>query len=105
MQVKDAQQRPRILIVDDDPGARESLEVVLEDHFDLEATGDGLQALRLIREQSVDVVLLDITMPKVSGLEILEKIKQFNETIEVIMVSGVDRAHEATAAMKFGAFD
>ncbi len=105
MQVKDVRDRPRILIVDDEPGARESLEIVLEDHYEIEATGDGLQALRLIREKSVDVVLLDITMPKVSGLEILERIKQFNETIEVVMVSGVDRAHEATAAMKYGAFD
>ncbi len=105
MQVKDVRQRPRILIVDDEAGARESLEIVLEDHYDIDATGDGLQALRMISEKSIDVVLLDITMPEVSGLEILERIKQFNETIEVIMVSGVDRAHEATAAMKYGAFD
>jgi DNA-binding NtrC family response regulator len=105
MQPKDARQRPRILIVDDEASARESLEIVLEDQYDIVATGDGMQALRIVREKPVDVVLLDITMPKVSGLQILERIKQFNETIEVVMVSALDRAHEATAAMKHGAFD
>lgn len=105
MQPKDACQRPRILIVDDEASARESLEIVLEDQYDVEATGDGMRALRIVREKPVDVVLLDITMPKLSGLQILERIKQFNETIEVVMVSALDRAHEATAAMKHGAFD
>ena len=105
MQAKDAHQRPRILIVDDEASARESLEIVLEDHYDILSTGDGMQALRIVKEHSIDVVLLDITMPKVSGLQILERIKQFNEAIEVIMVSALDRAHEATAAMKHGAFD
>ncbi len=105
MQAKDARHRPRILIVDDEESARESLEMVLEDHYDVATAGDGARALQIVKASPVDVVLLDITMPKISGLEILERIKQFNETIEVIMVSALDRAHEATAAMKYGAFD
>lgn len=105
MQAKDAPQRSRILIVDDEASAREALEIVLEDQYDIVSTGDGAQALRIVKEKPVDVVLLDITMPKISGLQILERIKQFNETIEVVMVSALDRAHEATAAMKHGAFD
>lgn len=105
MQVKNVQHRPCILIVDDEESARESLELVLEDHYEVETTGDGAQALHIIREKPVDLVLLDVTMPNVSGLEILERIKQYNETIEVVMVSGVDRAGEATSAMKYGAFD
>ncbi|MHC1742113.1 MAG: sigma-54-dependent transcriptional regulator [Syntrophobacteraceae bacterium] len=97
--------RPRILIVDDDAGARESLELIMEDHFDCLSAEDGTRACELIRKSAFDLVLLDITMPKMSGIETLKHIKILDPSIEVVMVSAVDRAGEAAASIKAGAFD
>lgn len=105
MEEKYLESQPRILIVDDEEGARESLELILEDHYQIECVENGFLALERIRRASFDLVLLDITMPKMDGIEILKKIKEYNETIDVIMVSAADRAHEATVSMKCGAFD
>lgn len=95
----------RILIVDDEEGARESLEVILDEHYEVEAVGDALTALERIREKHFDLVLLDVNMPKVGGIEALKRIKDFDDSIEVVMVSAADRAHEATESMKCGACD
>jgi DNA-binding NtrC family response regulator len=100
-----ARELRHILIVDDEEGARESLEVILEDHYDVEAVEDGIEALARIQTRSFDVVLLDVNMPKVNGLEVLKWIKDHNDDIEVIMVSAADRAREATTSLKSGAFD
>jgi DNA-binding NtrC family response regulator len=95
----------RILIVDDEEGARESLEVILEEYYEVEAVGDGMSALARIREKPFDVVLLDVNMPEVNGLEVLKQIKDHDDAIEVIMVSASDRAREATVSLKSGAYD
>jgi DNA-binding NtrC family response regulator len=97
--------KPRILIVDDEVGARESLELIMEDHFECFSVEDGARACELVCKKPFDLVLLDITMPKMSGIETLEHIKTHDASIEVIMVSAVDRAVEATASIKAGAFD
>lgn len=99
------EKRRRVLIVDDDEGARDSLEVILEESYDVEAVGDGLSALSRIRETHFDVVLLDVNMPEVGGLEVLKQIKGHDEAIEVIMVSAADRAREAAISIKSGAYD
>ncbi len=100
-----SEEQRRILIVDDEQGARESLEVILEEHYDVEAVEDGMIALARIQEKPFDVVLLDVNMPKVSGLEVLKLIKDYNDAIEVIMVSASDRARDATVSLKSGAYD
>ena len=99
------EEQRRILIVDDEEGARESLEVILDEHYDVEAVGDGMSALARIREKPFDVVLLDVNMPEVSGLEVLKRIKDHDDAIEVIMVSAADRAREATVSLRSGAYD
>lgn len=95
----------RVLIVDDEQGARESLEIILEEFYEVEAVGDGMSALTRIREKHFDVVLLDVNMPEVGGLEVLKQIKEYREAIEVIMVSAADHAREAAISIKTGAFD
>lgn len=95
----------RVLIVDDEEGARESLEVILEESYDVEAVGDGMSALARIQEKHFDVVLLDVNMPEVNGLEVLKQIKNHDEAIGVVMVSAADRAREAALSIKTGAFD
>lgn len=97
--------RIRILIVDDEEGARESLELILEDHYATESVTNGLDAVERLKQKPFDVVLLDINMPDIDGIETLKRIKDLDDAVEVIMVSAADRAWEATASMKSGAYD
>jgi DNA-binding NtrC family response regulator len=97
--------RPVVLVVDDDPGVRESFRLILEDQYDVVDAPDGPQALGLLLGQHVDVVLLDIRLPEMDGIEVLERIKALDEGIEVILVTAVKTVRTAVAAMKLGAFD
>ncbi|NTU48783.1 MAG: response regulator, partial [Syntrophobacteraceae bacterium] len=65
----------RILIVDDEEGARESLELILEDYYAAESVANGLDAVERLKKKPFDVVLLDINMPDLDGIETLKRIK------------------------------
>jgi len=95
----------RILIVDDDEGTREALEVILEDDYDVACVADGRVALDKLNREAFDLVLLDLIMPGMDGIETLKRIKAYDKQIDVIMVSATDRAREATAAITSGAYD
>jgi two-component system response regulator AtoC len=97
--------RQRILIVDDEPGVRESLRMVLKERFDVLAAASGDAALELLNSESVDVLLLDLLMPGLDGLEVLERIKQRGTTPQVIMLTATKTVKTAVTAMKLGAFD
>jgi len=105
MQQTVCESRPNVLIVDDEEGAREALEVICEDYYDTELAEDGLFALELIRKRPFDVVLLDVRMPRLDGIETLKRIRAYDESIGVVMVSALNFAQEATSSMKYGAFD
>ncbi len=96
-----ATKSPKILIVDDEEGIRESLKLILSDHHDLILTESAEQALRCIeKDPSIGLVLLDIKMPKVNGLETLKNIKAKRPGLNVIIITGyksVETASEATA--------
>jgi len=95
-----------ILIVDDEPGIRQSLKGVLEDEgYKTFAVGSGEACLEALEKRSFDVVLLDIWLPGMDGLEALEKIKQGDNGPEVIMISGHGTIETAVRATKLGAFD
>ena len=95
----------RILIVDDDEGTREALEAILEDDYDVACVADGQAALDKLNREAFDLVLLDVIMPGMDGIETLKRIKAYDKQIDVIMVSATDRAREATAAITSGAYD
>ena len=97
--------RPVVLVVDDDPGVRESFRLILEDHYEVVDVPDGPTALDVVRASAVDLVLLDIRLPGMDGIEVLERIKALDEGIEVILVTAVKTVRTAVAAMKLGAFD
>jgi len=97
--------RPVVLVVDDDPGVRESFRLILEDHYDVIDVPDGPAALDTVRASEIDLVLLDIRLPGMDGIEVLERIKALDEGIEVILVTAVKTVRTAVAAMKLGAFD
>ena len=97
--------RLAILVVDDDPGVRESFRLILEDHYDVIDVPDGPSALEAVRAAPVDLVLLDIRLPGMDGIEVLERIKAIDDRVEVILVTAVKTVRTAVAAMKLGAFD
>ncbi len=98
---------PNILIVDDESGIRESLQGVLaDDGYDTAAVESGEECLKLLRRgQNFDLVLLDVWLPGVDGLQALEKIRELENPPEVIMISGHGTIETAVRATKLGAYD
>ncbi|MGH7265386.1 MAG: sigma-54-dependent transcriptional regulator [Candidatus Rokuibacteriota bacterium] len=97
--------RPVVLVVDDDPGLRESFRLILDEDHDVLEAADGGQAMDTVRTTQVDLVLLDIRLPDMDGIQVLEQIKAFDDNVEVILVTAVQAVRTAVAAMKLGAFD
>ena len=97
--------KPTLLIVDDELGARQSLEVILEDDYRVLSVDSGQEALEILQKEPVDLVLLDVNMPDMDGLQVLRKIKEQDEEIDVIMVSALNLARKAVDAVRLGAYD
>jgi DNA-binding NtrC family response regulator len=96
----------RILIVDDeDIVIKSCLRIFDGGDYQIEAVQDGREALRKIEENSYDVVILDIMMPNMGGLEVLGRIKETYPDVDVIMITGLSQIDTAVQAMKLGAFD
>src|SRR5713226_2382118 len=95
-----------VLIVDDEPGIRESLAGALADEgYSASSVESGEASLDLLRKTEFDVVLLDIWLPGIDGLETLEKIRELENAPEVIMISGHGTIETAVRATKLGAYD
>ena len=98
--------KARILIVDDDATIREALERVLDyEDYAVTTAADGPKALELLAERRFDLALLDIKMPGMDGLEVLERAKKLHADLVCIMVSGHGTVQTAVEATKLGAFD
>ncbi|MGZ8209784.1 MAG: sigma-54-dependent transcriptional regulator [Burkholderiales bacterium] len=96
----------RILIVDDEEIViRSSTRILAGSGYDLETARDGAEALQKIAAGQYDVVVLDIMMPKVDGVEVLQRLKESHPDIEVIMFTGLAEIDTAVKCMKLGAFD
>ncbi|HEY6839190.1 MAG TPA: sigma-54 dependent transcriptional regulator [Geobacteraceae bacterium] len=96
----------RIMVVDDEHLIRWSLEQNLKKQgYDVLTAGNGEEALRLVREEQPDLVLLDIQLPGITGLEVLERVKEIDEEIIVIMVTAHGGLETAVNAMRLGAYD
>jgi two-component system nitrogen regulation response regulator NtrX len=97
---------PSILIVDDEPSIVQSLKGLLVDEgFEVMTAPNGYEALKIIESESPDLVLLDIWMPGIDGIETLKEIKANNPFIQVIIITGHGNVETAVKATKLGAFD
>ncbi len=96
----------RILIVDDEPIVIRSCTRILSDGaYTVEAVQDGFSALKKVEEADFDLLILDVMMPKMDGLEVLQAVKERHPDLEVIMMTGLSEIQTAVKAMKLGAFD
>jgi two-component system, NtrC family, nitrogen regulation response regulator NtrX len=97
---------PSILIVDDEPSILKALVGILSDEgFEVSTALNGYEALKIIDTESPDLVLLDIWMPGIDGIETLKQIKKDNPFIQVIIITGHGTIETAVQATKLGAFD
>jgi len=95
-----------ILIVDDEKAIRKTLgEILSYEGYKMDEAGDGEEALKRFKEKSYDVVLCDIKMPKMDGIEFLEKAREINPDVPIIMISGHGTIETAVEAVKKGAYD
>jgi DNA-binding NtrC family response regulator len=99
------EKRPTVLIVDDDESMRETLEAILKKDYMVIKAEDGETALRIVEAEEVNIILLDIMLPGMGGLEVLEKIKERFEDTDVIMITVVKEIDSVVKAMKLGAYD
>lgn len=96
----------KLLVVDDEHLIRWSLEQNLKKQgYEVVTAGSGEDAMRLVREEQPDLVLLDIQLPGISGIEVLERIKEHNDEVIVIMVTANSGLENAVNAMRMGAYD
>src|ERR671919_220076 len=96
--------RRRLLIVDDEPLILEVLTEHFKSDYDVETALNGADALGAILRSRPDVVMLDINMPRMNGVEVLRDIKQIDQSIAVIMVTANEQIALAAEALKSGAF-
>ncbi len=98
--------KTNILIVDDDSNVLNALITLLEDDYHPIPVTSGLEALDKIQKTaSIELVLLDLTLPDYDGIEILRKIKEYDPNLDVIMISGNTTAETAVKTIKHGAYD
>jgi len=94
-----------ILIVDDDKSILNALRMTLEQKYVVSTAENGAQALKLLRKQVPDLILLDIGLPDISGMDLLKKVRETGPDIAVIMVTAVDEVRTVVEALKLGAYD
>ncbi|MGA7144274.1 MAG: sigma-54 dependent transcriptional regulator [Desulfobacterales bacterium] len=94
-----------ILVVDDENGVRESFNMVLKDDYHVLLAGTGQEAMDIFKKNSIDLILLDILLPDVNGLDLLEKLVETDPNSEIIMVTAVNEVQTAVQAIKLGAYE
>ncbi len=97
--------RARVLVVDDELGPRESLRMLLKPAYDIETAENGRAALEALDRFRPDVVIMDIKMPEMDGLELLRRVKRVDPTIEVVMITAYASLETVKHALTHGAFE
>jgi putative two-component system response regulator len=98
-------QKKTILVVDDESGVRESIRMILKPQYDVYTAQNGNEALQYIQKEKIDIITLDLTMPGLSGIEVLKQIKKGNADIEVIIISAYGTQQNHSEAVRHGAGD
>jgi two-component system response regulator AtoC len=94
-----------ILVVDDEQGVRSSFDLVLKDEFEVLLAQTGKEAIDIFSKNSVDVILLDILLPDINGLDLLHRLTDMDPHTEIIMITAVKEVQTAVRAIKQGAYE
>ncbi|HET6923725.1 MAG TPA: response regulator [Anaeromyxobacteraceae bacterium] len=97
--------RPRVLVVEDNPGVLRLMATVLESAYQVSTAPDGPTALGIIDSAPVDVVLADVRMPGLTGFDVLKEARRRAPAIQVVVMTAYANVPDAVAAIKLGAFD
>ena len=88
--------KPRILVIDDEAAIRDSLRMILEyEHYEFLGASNGPEGLAQVQRERPDLVLLDIKMPGMDGMEVLRKLRELDDTLPVVIISGFGFEWEA----------
>ena len=93
-----------ILVVDDDEGMRDTLSAILKKDYEVRVAATGEEGLRVLKKADINLMLLDVRMPGMSGLDVLRVVRESYSLVEVIMVSAISEVEVAVQAMKDGAY-
>jgi signal transduction histidine kinase len=94
-----------ILIIDDELGPRESIRIVLGGEYNCHLAQDGEEGIEVLKKTPMDLVVLDIKMPKIDGIETLKRIKEVDPEVMVVLLTGYGTLETAQKAIRLGAFD
>src|ERR1700704_3178596 len=98
--------KSRILVIDDEAAIRDSLKMTLEyEGYEFIGAATGQEGLTLVEREAPDLILLDVKMPGMDGIEVLERLRSMNEAVPVVVISGHGSISTAVEATKKGAFD
>src|SRR5829696_2584062 len=96
----------KILVVDDEPAVRESLRRALQlEGYEVDLAGDGLEALESMRDNGVDAIILDVSMPRLDGLETCRRLRSEGSALPVLMLTARDEVADRVAGLDAGADD
>ena len=98
-------EQSKVLVVDDEIGPREALRMILRDDYQVFTAEGGRQALEHIAREDFDMVIVDIRMPDINGIDLLEKIKLESPETEVAIITAYASVETATSALCLGALD
>jgi len=97
---------PNILVIDDEESMRVGcVQTLTEEGYRAQAAENGIEGLEMAQKESFDLVILDLRMPGLDGMEVLEKLKEFEPSVVVVVITGYATIESAVEAMKLGAFD
>lgn len=100
-----ATRRGTVLVVDDEEGPRLAAKMTLKDNYDIIMASDGPSAVSIVQNQKIDVAVLDIRMPGMSGVDVLERIKYLDPTIEAVMITAFETTDTIRQSLKLRACD
>jgi DNA-binding NtrC family response regulator len=101
----EAEKRATVLVVDDEHGVRQSFYMLLKDEFAVLLAESGKEAIDIFSRHAVDLILLDILLPDIDGIDLLERLKEMDPNTEIIMVTAVKEIQTAVKAIKLGAYE
>ncbi|HQC53501.1 MAG TPA: response regulator, partial [Lentisphaeria bacterium] len=97
--------KPTILIIDDERNTREGIKLALEDKYNVLLAEDGLRGLAILKEKKVDIVLTDLRMPGLDGMDFTREVSSREDHPLIIMLTAYGSVQTAVEAMKHGAYD